>query len=170
MAAWDLDGRTMSSESQRVSWRAVSEVAAALGVLLGLLFVGIEIGNNTSVARAEARREAAAQNIEFIMQIALDDDLNRLHTETWTVEFVDSLTPEDRYRLFISAIALTLRLENIYLQYQEGLLDESSFGAYGMFQPHLREPWFQAFWRNDYRSLLDPDFVRYFERANAYTR
>ena len=152
-----------------MSMRRVSEAVALLSVLLGLLFVGVEIRNNTAAARAESRREAAGQNIDFIMQIALDDDLNALFTEYWSVEFYESLSPTDEHRVFTLAIALILRLENVYLQSKEGLLDQSAFGTYGMFQPKLTEPWFRVFWADTYRPLLDPDFVRYFEDVNGYT-
>ncbi len=154
---------------ERASRRSVTvEAVAALSVILGLVFVAIEIRDSNAVARAEARREASAQNIDFVMQLTTDPDLNRLWTQEWTEEFVSSLSPEDQMRIFRSAVALTLRLETVYLQYREGVLDSASLGSYGMVQPKLREPWFKQFWAETYRPLLDPDFVAYFERTNRY--
>ena len=152
----------------RSKWRSVTEVVAAVSVIVGLLLVVVEIRDNTSVSRAEARREASAANVEFLMQIAMDADLNRLWTEEWTEEYVASLSAEDRNRVVYSAIALTLRLETVYLQYKEGVLDSASFGSYGMQQPKLRSPWFQGFWRSLRRPVLDADFVAYVERANGF--
>lgn len=148
--------------------RPLTEVVAALSVVVGLVFVAIEIRDSNAVARAEARRDASAQNIEFIMQLTLDPDLNRLWTQDWTEEFFSSLSPEDQQRVFRSAIALTLRLETVYIQHLEGVLDSTSLGSYGMVQPKLREPWFKQFWVETYRPLLHPDFVAYFERVNDY--
>lgn len=153
----------------RSKWRSVTEIVAALSVIIGLLLVVVEIRDNTSVSRAEARRDASAANIEFLMQIAMDPDLNRLWAEDWTEEYVAGLSPEDRFRVVYSAIALTLRLETVYLQYKEGVLDSASFGSYGMQQPKLRSPWFQSFWRSMRRPVLDDDFVAYVERANGYS-
>ena len=150
--------------------RSLSETAAAVGVILGLVFVVVEIRANTAVSRAEARREASAQNVEFLMQVAMDPDLNRIWMETWTDEYVDGLSEEDQYRLFLSAIAVTLRLETVYLQYKEGVLDSAALGSYGMYQPKLRQPWFRQFWTEEYRPLLDAEFVDYFETVNGYVR
>jgi len=148
--------------------RSLSEAAAAVGVILGLVFVVVEIRANTAVSRAEARREASAQNVEFLMQVAMDPDLNRIWMETWTDEYVDGLSEEDQYRVFLSAIAVTLRLETVYLQYKEGVLDSAALGSYGMYQPKLRQPWFRRFWTEEYRPLLDAEFVDYFETVNGY--
>jgi hypothetical protein len=51
--------------------------------------------------------------------------------------------------------------------FEEGLLDESAFGAYGLNQPKVRSAWFKSYWRS-YRPNLDPDFVAYFEQLNEY--
>ena len=154
----------------RSKWRSVTEIVAALSVIIGLLLVVVEIRDSTSVSRAEARRDASAANIDFLMQIAMDPDLTRLWAEEWTEEYVASLSTEDRFRVLYSAIALTLRLETVYVQYKEGVLDSASFGSYGMEQPKLRSPWFQGFWKSMRRPLLDDDFVAYIERANGYAR
>lgn len=149
-------------------WRSVTEMVVAISVVVGLVLVVVEIRDNTSVSRAEARREASAANIEFLMQIAMDPDLNRLWAEEWSEEYVAGLSAEDRFRVLYSAIALTLRLETVYLQYEEGVIDSAAFGSYGMQQPKLRSPWFQSFWRSTRRPFLDADFVAYFERVNGY--
>ena len=83
----------------RSKWRSVTEIVAALSVIIGLLLVVVEIRDNTSVSRAEARRDASAANIEFLMQIAMDPDLNHIWAEEWTEEYVASLSAEDRFRL-----------------------------------------------------------------------
>ena len=147
----------------------MTEVLAAVSVIVGLIFVAVEIRDSNAVARAEARREASAQNIESLMQIALDPDINRIWSNEWTMDYVDGLSSEDQHRLFLIAIALTLRLETVYLQAAEGVLDPAAFGSYGMIQPQLKSPWFRQFWTDTYRPLLDPDFVEYFERVNGYT-
>ena len=152
----------------RSFWRSLSEVAAVTGVLLGLVFVGVEIRNNTAVARAEASREVSAQNIESLMQTTMDPDLNRLWMAEWTEEYVSGLDEADQHRIFMLSIALTLRLETVYLQVNEGVLDSARLGSYGMVQPKVREPWFRSFWDGTYRDLLDPGFVAYFESVNGY--
>ena len=132
------------------------------------MFVGLEMRNNTSVARAQTRREIAAQNVEMIMRVVEDEDLIRLYSEPWTMEFYEGLSGVDQTRLTYSAIGLVLRLEGTYLQFKEGLLDEADLLPYGFRQPHTREPWFRdSVWPGQ-RPALDPDFVQYFESINGY--
>ena len=151
-----------------LSLRALSEAVAVISVLAGLGFVGVEIRNNTAVARAESRREASAENIGFLMRITEDPELTVLWRDDWTLEYFEALSSERRTRVNLLAISLMLRLENVYLQYSEGLLDESALLAYGMTQPKVTEQYFEWYWRERYRTFLDPAFVSYFEDLNAY--
>ncbi len=148
--------------------RALSEAVAVLSLLAGLVFVGVEIHNSTAVARAESRREASAENIGFLMRIIENPELNLLWRDDWTLEWYDGLSSEDQGRVNLLTISLMLRLEDVYLQYSEGLLDESALLAYGMTQPKVTEPWFESYWRENYRGYLDPAFVSYFEDLNGY--
>jgi len=138
-----------------------------LGVLAGLLFVGLELRNSTAVARAETRREVAAQNVEMITRITEDENLMYLWSQPWTFEFEESLPEVQRTRLLYTGIGFILRLESTYLQFEQGLLDEEGLGPYGFRQPRTRDPWFRELWEGQ-RPVLDPDFVEYFEALNEY--
>ncbi len=151
-----------------ISLRALSEAVAVLSLLAGLAFVGVEIRNSTSVARAESRREASAENIGFLMRITESPELIVLWDDDWTLEYFDGLSSVDQTRVNLLAISLMLRLENVYLQYSEGLLEESALLAYGMTQPKVTEPYFEWYWRERYRGYLAPAFVSYFEDLNGY--
>jgi hypothetical protein len=59
------------------------------------------------------------------------------------------------------------RLENVYFQYREGLVDESALSSYGLQafdrslleQPRFREWWLEKGWRD----AFDPGFVAFLE-------
>ena len=147
--------------------RSLSEVVGALGVFAGLLFVGLELRNNTAVARAETRREVAAQNIEMMTRITEDENLMYLWSQPWTFEFAEGLSAVQHTRLQFTGIAFILRLESTYQQFEQGLLDERGLIPYGFVQPRTRDPWFKELWAGQ-RPALDPDFVEYFESRNDY--
>ena len=159
--------RSTISRMRVTSIRSLSEVVGTLGVLTGLGFVGLELRNSTAVARAETRREIAAQNIEMVMRIAEDGDLIRLWSEPWTMDCVDGLSRVDRERLVYSVIALILRLESTYMQSGEGLIETTDLGGYGFNQPHIRDAWFKDWW-SSFSPGLDPGFVAYVEALNDY--
>lgn len=54
------------------SWRGLGEIVGTVGVVLGLVFVGTEIRQNTLASRAQARQALAAQNWDFLLRIAED--------------------------------------------------------------------------------------------------
>ena len=102
------------------------------------------------------------------MRIIEDPELNLLWRDDWTLEWFEGLSSEDQGRVVLLTISMMLRLENVYLQYSEGLLNESALLAYGMTQPKVTETWFESYWRENYRGYLDAAFVSYFEDLNGY--
>ena len=56
-----------------------------------------------------------------------------------------------------------LRLENVYLQYSEGLVGEAALNSYGFgANRYFRNARFQDWWMGA-RDSFDPTFVRFFE-------
>lgn len=155
------------NETRRLPWRGLGEIVGVLGVLLGLAFVGTEIRQNTLVSRAQAQQELTAQNWDFLLRLAEDDELAALWSREWTVEFIEGLPPEAAHKVIYSMIALLTRLEGVYRQTAEGLLDEQVLEAYGMTQPRFEEPGFWVLWGR-VRHTFDPDFRAFFEELHGY--
>jgi hypothetical protein len=60
-----------------MSGKAVRETLAALGVIASLVFVGMEIRQNTSVARAETRQALTDLYTQFHLAMATNPTLNQ---------------------------------------------------------------------------------------------
>jgi hypothetical protein len=61
-------------------------------------------------------------------------------------------------------------LENVYHQYNEGVVDESVFLGYGWRgDPEFRTPEFTAWW-SERRARFDPGFVAEFESRQGISR
>lgn len=157
-----------TNERRRLSWRGIGEGIGVIGVVLSLVFVGTEIRQNTLASRAQARQELAAQNWDFLLRLAEDDELAELWSREWTTEFLDGLSPESAFKASLSAIALLTRLEGVYLQTAEGLLDEEALSGYGMIQPRFEDPGFRALWGR-VRDTFNPRFRDYFEELHGYS-
>jgi hypothetical protein len=155
-----------AQQMSKVSIRRVGEAITALSVVLGLVFVGVEIRANTASSQAQSRQEIAAQNIDFLMRIVENESLAELWAQEWTPEFTDGLTRTERSRLFQTVIALMIRLENVYAQFDRGLIEESSLANYGMVQETFEKQGFWIMWR-DVRYSFDPEFIDYFESVNS---
>ena len=163
---------TQSDRSEQI--RTWVEIIATVGVVLSLLFVGYEIRQNTAMARGEARQDLAALNQEWLLTLGQDAEFEALWNKVWGAgedtaenpEIFEQLTdPEYRRAWFIMTMHLR-RLENVYFQYREGLVDESALNSYGFASVEVfRRPQFRHYWvETNSRAGFDPDFVAFFER------
>jgi len=96
-------------------------LGANIGVLAGIIFLAVEIQQNTETTRAQmtqSRAEVAINlaaetfNSEYIPAIIAKDDL------------LETLTDEDRFRLMTWVRASLRNQDNNFQQYQQGLLGE----------------------------------------------
>ncbi len=147
------------------------EIIAAVGVIVSLLFVGFEIRQNTAVARGQARQELAALNQEWLLTMGQDPEFEALWNKAWGANPVSSETgttdvtaAEARRAWFIMTMHLR-RLENVYLQYREGLVDASALNSYGFASVSVfRRPQFNRYWyEQNARTGFDADFVKFLE-------
>jgi hypothetical protein len=128
--------------------QTVGRIAATMGVILSLVFVGLELRQNRQVARAQLRQGLADGNAAVLSSIAENPELARAWTGIWTSpspEFDLSLADTTQARM---AMFLLLRhLENVYLQVLEGVVDESVLGSYGFRDNiYFTTPQFIRYW------------------------
>lgn len=108
----------------RLSAREIGEGVAILGVVLSLLFVGLQLRQNALVSRASAYQELGIAMAEGWRLRASDRELNDLIYRAGSTDPDDwsNLTDSDirRVRAFVLS---TLRIyQSAYLEVQEGLL------------------------------------------------
>lgn len=143
-------------------WKRIREVFAFLGFIASMVFVGLEIRQNTAATRGQTRQELAALNQEFLILVATDQTFSELLYRAWEQE--GPVTPEEEYRVEMIQTLNLRRLENVFFQYQQGLVDETALRSYGlqrvdMNRPRMREWWIDKGWR----SAFHPDFVAFLE-------
>ena len=118
---------------RKTSMRQLAEIAAALGVVASLVFVGLELRDNSRAARAAAYQELGLAAADSWLMKASDRELNDL------VEIADAddpaeweaLTVSDR-RLVASYVQGLLRqYETVFLQVNEKLLPAAAMESLG---------------------------------------
>lgn len=140
------------------------EAIAAVGVILSLLFVGFEIRQNTAIARGQARQDLAQLNQEWLVLLSQNAEYEALWTKAFGRE-IHELTPAERRRSRLIMTMQIRRLENVYLQYQEGLVDESALRNYGFSRTEIfATPQFQEYWIDEkWRDGFDAEFADYLD-------
>jgi len=134
---------------------------ASLGVIASLVFVGLELRQNTEAPRAQTRQGLADRNAQTIYSVAENPALARAWTLRWQRDAVagQSLTMVDSAQANWAMWGMLRFVEHAFLQVEEGVLPESSLDGYGFRgNNNFMTPQFATFWRG-IRHRFDAGFV-----------
>ena len=97
-------------------------MSANIGVLAGILFLGLEIKQNTDMMRAQTRDSMTEKVLDFRYVLATNREL----AELWAGENILGNPKGDADFFMLSSLAdASFRIwENEWYQYQQGLFDE----------------------------------------------
>jgi len=144
----------------------VGRLLSALGVIVSLVFVGLQVRQNTEALRAQTRQGLADRDAQVIYSVADNPELARAWTLMWqrdTLAAAQVLTMVDSTQARWAMWGMLRFVEHAYLQVQEGVLPESSLTGYGFHDNNnFQTPQFAAFWHG-VRDRFDPRFVAAFE-------
>ena len=151
-----------------MSGKDLRETLGFIFVAASLVFVGLEIRQNTAVARGQTRQELAALNQEWLILQSTDSVFSEIFRKAW-MGADGMLTPSESARAMWAMRLNLRRLENVFFQHQQGLVDESALQSYG-FQAStalMKNTRFRDFWlKQDERAAFHPDFVHVFENGS----
>lgn len=154
----------MSDPSVSEATSRLGRALAALGVIASLVFVGLEIQQNTAAIRAQTRQGLADRNADVVYAVAENPELAR----AWTIVWQDGIpgevaSPVDSAQARWAMWGMLRFVEHAYLQVEEGVLPEGSLNGYAFRDNNnFQTPQFQAFWAN-IRQRFDVRFVEAFE-------
>lgn len=141
-------------------WR---DSIASVGVILSLLFVGYQVHQSTQVARGQTRQDLAALNQEWLVLQSQDAQYNEIWRKAWGNDSTASMSASEVSRADWMMRLNLRRLENVFFQYSEGLVDESALHSYGLQRTRAYQSTsFKNYWHR-VRGSFDPDFVKFFE-------
>ena len=141
--------------------REVFEIFGVLGVIGSLVFVGVEVRQNTAEIRGSTHQSVSEQINELYLTIAEDERLSKLVSEMMeNSNLRKNLSSTDQISLDFVVLTGLRRIENIYLQYLDGILSNNAFDRIGMSlyrRQYAKETW------EKYKGGFDSDFVTFFE-------
>jgi len=114
-----------------VNWEAVGAVAellGALGVIVTLVYLGLQIRQNTVSTRTSSYQAAVATSIELTVRVGLDSDATRILT-TGCADFA-ALSTEDQNRFSTLASSIFRNFENIFYQHKQGAIDDALWSGW----------------------------------------
>ncbi len=140
---------------------ALGEFTAAFLLLVSLVYVGLQIKQNTKVARADMTKDLFLASRSAIMEIAGNPELNGLYTE---IREFDNPELTRRYTFYASFFRLYELQFNLHGQ---GLLDENIAQSYTLIvRMFTKTRYFDEYWAIG-RQEFQNDFVDYIEEQKA---
>ncbi|MBK50991.1 MAG: hypothetical protein CMQ45_01230 [Gammaproteobacteria bacterium] len=142
----------------------LAEIFGMIGVVLSLIFVGVEVNQNTNLSRNQAYLDFSESLKDLTLQIATDDVLPSLIARTVAGETRIDFSIEDQVRLNSMQIATVRVWEGLFRSWQSGLLPEetiinTNIGG-GIL---LNNDYFREFWK-EVKLQHTVDFVLFFEQ------
>jgi hypothetical protein len=137
----------------------IGELIAAIGVIASLIYLAVQIRQNTRWLRASTHHSLTSLTAELNRVIEENPDMARI-MRVGTQDFAQ-LSPDERLRFNTNLGSRFRHHENLYYQYRSGMLDEQQFsGLRRRFAWHLRFPGTLGYWRNA-RGFHSDEFAAY---------
>ena len=129
-----------------MNWEAVGAVAellAALGVIVSLVYLAVQIRQNTRAVRSASYHQAAEQTWSAALAIAQDESLAEAIA---LARLGQDLSPAQEIRIDSVNVAIVFGFENMLRLHEQGLLDPDVWeNVLRNTIPYLAAPRVQAF-------------------------
>lgn len=149
----------------KITTQAIIESAGILGIMGSLIFVGVEISQNSSIARTDSYQSYISGFTELYLAQINDNELNALMVKASTGVSAKDLTPEESRKLRLFYIALLRQWEGVYRSVSEDILPEEMLTMVGA--GHLLGyTVFEEMWP-DIRLLFTNDFCAFIDSVDT---
>ncbi len=149
----------MDADSKR-KW---IDLLGAAGVVASLVFVGLEVRQNTAAVRGATYQAIADSSLQQTQWWASNEALLQ-----HTVRIEDGALPadfssEENLLIRASFVMTVRRIENLFVQVREGLVEEDAVLRFRPSKDYFQSPYFREFWAS-WRLDKEPEFREFFER------
>ena len=156
----------MSAANGRNRIRA-KEFVAATGVILSLVFVGLEIRQNTLAVRSSTLQALSDSHRDLVLGSLLSEEHSALISRTFQGETSEDFTDHENTRLFGYYVVYVSHLQNTYMQREAGVIDDEVFEAYGWNGAPIRTPHFDEWSELALGTAATPTFAAFFRQWRA---
>jgi hypothetical protein len=139
------------------------EIVGGVAVLLGLIFVGLELRQNTAAMQAATFQDLAHTTSEFLVDISLNPDARRVWLTGW--QDPQGLSEDDKVTFQLLQSSFWIRMQNAYMQWQRGTLTDRDWLVYhNVACGAARTPGGVAHWPRDFS--LSEDFKEFLDACD----
>lgn len=139
------------------------EWIGAASVVASLIFVGLEVRQNTAAVRGATYQSIADSSQQQVQWWADNEKLLQHEVRIDEGALPGDFTPVENIVIQSTFVMTIRRIENIYVQVREGLVEQDAILRFRPSRDYFQTPYFQEFWIL-WRPELEPDFREYFEQ------
>ena len=148
-------------------WRYRIETLGIVGVIASLIFVGLEIRQNTTATKAAAIQEMTASGLVHIDGIAGNFQLAGVLSRR--LADIESLTDAEKVQFGLTYNAGLMNTHGLFRQWELGVLpDEDWAHWYASICDEAQSPIFQSIWA-ELKFKYVPTFVDAIEACDAFS-
>jgi len=147
-----------------MSGKTTRETLATLGVIASMVFVGLEIRQNTQAVRANAIQESTNVARHQVLTLAADPELTRL--DLACRDDPPELTEEERNRCSLLSLSFWWGMQGLFQQWDLDVLPDETWASWRrVICSNYASPWERRFLAN--ASQFDSTFVAMVESCGA---
>ncbi len=140
---------------------AIGELIGGIAVVISLVYLAVQIRQNTQTVRASAYQSILAVSVQARLMVAQDPLLCRRMLEG--LRDSEKLTDEEKAQLRQTISAMLRLFENVFFQYRRSMVEEQIWESWraamiAMFsRPDVQEWWpsTRAFFHQEFREFLE---------------
>jgi hypothetical protein len=137
----------------------IGELVAAIGVIASLIYLAIQIRQNTRWLRASTHHSLTSVTAELNRIVQENPDMARIMR--LGNENFSQLSPDERLQFNTNLATRFRHHEDLYYQHRSGMLDEAQFAGFRRrFAWHLRFPGTVGYWTTA-REFHSGEFAAY---------
>jgi len=151
---------------QLSEWAAIAEIIGTVGIVLSLVFVGIQVRDNTKATQAASYQAAAEFDHQLLLTVGSDPDTAAVfHTYSRAPETLSGDTEIQGRYLFGAVLR---NLENFYIQNRLGTLSPASWETrQRLFEYVAVGPGYAAFLQSSTARTMSGEFVEYMDELRS---
>ena len=140
----------------------IAQMLAIIGVIISLAFVGLEINQNTNLARNQAYLEYVESVKELSLEIATDEALPGLVARLAEELLEEDFLPEENIKILLFQNATVRVWEGLYRSWSAGYLPQEAVANVGGGNL-LNNHYFRQIAWPELKIHYSPDFISFFE-------
>lgn len=141
----------------------IGEMVGGIGVILSLLYVGIQLKQTNAMSRSSVRQAFCTMQMDWAMSVATTPSLAEGITKVFFQDLVrEEATELERIQISNYFVGLLSTLSLVYENWKLGILTEKELqGLYGSSTAIFSKPYFVSLWPM-LRELYPEDFTNWF--------